>query len=81
MAGLVAWIRLVLGAGRPLPADQLSHARRQQVAVFAYQQADLLREGKVTRAEAVHAIAKRFPELGREQAARALSQGLYESLW
>jgi hypothetical protein len=79
MAGLVAWIRLVLGVGRPLPTDQLNQARRQQVAVFAYQQADLLREGKITRAEAVHAIAKRFPGLGREHVARALSQGLYES--
>ena len=81
MAGLVAWIRLVLGTGRPLPNDQLTQARRQQVAAFAYQQADLLRDGKTTRAEAAYAIAKRFPELGREQAARALSQGLYESLW
>ena len=77
VAGLVAWIRVVLGGGRPLPNDQLNQARRHEVGAFAYQQADLLREGKVTRAEAVDAIA----ELGREQAARALGHGLYESLW
>jgi hypothetical protein len=81
VAGLVAWIRAVLGGGRPLPNDQLNRARRHEVGAFAYQQADLLREGKVTRAEAVDAIAERFPELGREQAARALGHGLYESLW
>jgi hypothetical protein len=76
MAGLVAWIRVVLGGGRPLPHDQLNEARRHEVDAFAYQQADLLREGKVTRAEAVDAIAERFPALGREQAARALGRGL-----
>jgi hypothetical protein len=81
MAGLVAWIRVVLGGGRPLPYDQLNQVRRHEVDAFAYQQADLLREGKVTRADAVDAIAERFPKLGREQAARALGRGLYESLW
>jgi hypothetical protein len=81
MAGLVAWIRVVLGGGRPLPNDQLDRARRQEIGAFAYEQADLLRAGKITRAEAVDAIAEQFPELGREQAARALGHGLYESLW
>jgi hypothetical protein len=81
MGGLFAWIRVVLSGGRPLPSDQLNSARRREVGVFAYQQAELLREGTVTHAEAVEAIANRFPELDREQATRALSHGLYESIW
>jgi hypothetical protein len=81
MAGLVAWLRVVLGGGRPLPNDQLNQARRHEVGAFAYQQAELLRDGKATRAEAVDAIAERFPDLSREQAAQALNRGLYESIW
>jgi hypothetical protein len=81
VAGLVGWIRVFLRGGRPLPNDQLDQARRREVGAFAYQQAEMLREGKVTRGEAVDAIAKRFPELGSKEAARALSRGLYESIW
>jgi hypothetical protein len=81
MAGLVAWTRMVLGGGRPLAERSTSQARRHEVGAFAYAQADLLRDGRITRAEAIDAIAERFPELSTKQAARALGQGLYESLW
>ncbi|MEV0719330.1 hypothetical protein [Asanoa sp. NPDC050611] len=81
MAGLAAWIWTVLGGGRNLTDDQVDRARQRKVGLFAYEQANLLRDGKLSRAEAVDAIAEQFPELGREEAARALNHGLYESLW
>jgi hypothetical protein len=81
MAGLVLWIRVILRGGRPLPNDQLNRTRRSEVGAFAYEQAVLLRERRVTRAEARDAIAERFPELSRGQAAQALGHALYESIW
>lgn len=46
---------------------------------FGYRQADLHRDGQLTRAQALARIAERFPGLTRSQVSDALARGLRES--
>lgn len=47
--------------------------------VVAYQQADLVRNGDLTRDQAMAVIARRFPDLSRRRISQVLAQGLFES--
>lgn len=58
---------------------ELDDARRRDLRTFAYEQADLLRDGRLSRQEALAAIATRFPELSARQVNDALARGLFES--
>lgn len=80
MATLAERWRAILGRpGHDLVKSQLSNVERRTLASFAYEPADLLRDQRVTREQALAAIADRFPELTPKQVARALAQGLFES--
>jgi len=49
------------------------------VDAFAYEQADLLRDQKVTKEQALAAIARRFPEMTSSQVAHTLARGIFLS--
>jgi hypothetical protein len=68
--------------GRPqanLVQARLSGMERRVVAAFAYDQADQIRDGALTREQAIAAIAQRFPRLTPAQVRDALARGLQES--
>jgi hypothetical protein len=72
--------RAILGRPRPeLVETQVSGVKQQVVEAFAYQQADLLRDQKVTEEQALGAIAERFPEMTPSQVAQALARGMFLS--
>jgi hypothetical protein len=74
--------RLLLGEPRRgLVETRLEEAEQTVVGAFAYEQASRVRDGEVTREQALAAIAERFPRLGPEQVEQALAHGLFESLW
>ena len=74
--------RLVTRAPRRgLVETRVREAEQQVVRTFAYEQATLLRDRRVTEEQALAAIAERFPRLSPDQVRRALSHGLYESMW
>jgi hypothetical protein len=50
-----------------------------ELGAVAYQQADPMRQGELTREQAMAEIERRFPDLSRRQIAEALAQGLFES--
>jgi hypothetical protein len=58
---------------------RISDVTKRTLAVFAYEQADLLRDRQVTKEEALAAIAERFPELTARQVSQGLARGLFES--
>jgi hypothetical protein len=78
-AGVMGLVRRVVatlvrsGAGRDVPPVY------PELRVMAYQQADLMRHGELTRDQAMDAIARQFPDLSRRHVAQALAQGLFES--
>ncbi|GAA3775516.1 hypothetical protein GCM10022225_74340 [Plantactinospora mayteni] len=59
--------------------SQAPRIERKVVEDFAYEQADLLRDGKVTKEQALVAIAERFPEMTPRQVTNALAHGLFLS--
>jgi hypothetical protein len=60
---------------------RVREAEQRLVRAFAYDQANLVRDGSVTQEQALAAIAERFPQLGPEQVRHAFGQGMYESMW
>jgi hypothetical protein len=60
---------------------RLHEAEQKVVGAFAYEQASLVRDGKVTTEQALRAIADRFPRLRPEQVEHALAHGMFESMW
>jgi hypothetical protein len=80
-------IRLGIGQGPTDDLDEviISWEHTPEAETFyelghlAYQQADLIRNGDVTREQAMAAIARNFPVLSRRQVAEALVRGLSES--
>lgn len=78
----IGWLlRAALGRPRDLVRSQRDAAAERVLADFAYEQADLLRLGRLTRDEALAGIAARFPRLSTAQVERALAQGLQNSMW
>ncbi|HEX7745166.1 MAG TPA: hypothetical protein VF462_07885 [Micromonosporaceae bacterium] len=75
------WHAVFGGPRQELVKARRDEAERRVVGAFAYEQADLLRDARLTREEAVAAIAERFPRLSREQVEQALARGLFESMW
>ncbi len=69
--------RAILGRPHELVETQVSDARQRVVEAFAYEQADLLRDQKVTEEQALAAIAERFPEMTSNEVAHALAHGMF----
>jgi hypothetical protein len=70
--------------GRPrrgLVETRVDEAEQRVLDTFAYEQADLLRDGRLTTEEALAAIAERFPRLSPGQVKHALARGMFESMW
>ena len=68
-----------VGAAIGLDVADSVPAVHYELGAVAYQQAEFVRKGDLTREQAMAAIARRFPDLSRRQVARALAQGLFES--
>lgn len=67
------------GGGRRGLGEDWHPELRPELRAFAYEQADLYRDGIVTRKAAVAAIRERFPEVSAGQADDAFAQGLHDS--
>ncbi|MEV4620031.1 hypothetical protein AB0J74_15160 [Asanoa sp. NPDC049573] len=72
--GLLKVLRQLLGRD----AETIGVTRVSPAAI-AYKQADLLRDGQITRDQALAAIAAHHPELTSRQVERQLGQALFET--
>jgi hypothetical protein len=72
--------RMILGRrAHELVETQLSRVQQRVVDAFGYEQAELLRDNKVTKEDALAAIAQRFPEMTSSQVAHTLARGMFLS--
>ncbi|MGS2617105.1 hypothetical protein ACVCAH_21660 [Micromonospora sp. LZ34] len=75
---LLAYLwRVIFGRAQGLVETQTSHARQRLVDDFASEQADLVRDRKMTEEQARAAIKERFPEMTSDEVARALARGWF----
>ncbi|MCM0677367.1 hypothetical protein NCC78_22130 [Micromonospora phytophila] len=77
MSLLAALWRAIFGRPDELIETQVSDARQRTVDVFACEQADLVRDQKVTEKQALTAIAEHFPEMTADEAAHAFARGMF----
>ena len=81
MVNLFAWCwRAIFGRARGgLVETQVADAERRVAEAFAYEQADLVRDGKLTKEQALAAIAERFPNMTPSQVTQTLARGMFLS--
>ncbi|MCZ7423636.1 MULTISPECIES: hypothetical protein [unclassified Micromonospora] len=70
---------LLTGLWRIFERCQAPRTDRKAVEDFVYEQADLLRNGKVTKEQVIDVITERFPEMTPRQVTNALARGLFLS--
>jgi hypothetical protein len=61
------------------PRREATPPPHPELPAFAYDRAELVWSGRLTRDEALAVIAERFPGLSRRQVAHALGEAMFES--
>lgn len=74
---LAALWRAISWRPQELVETEMSDARQRVVDAFAYEQADLVRDQRMTEKQALTAIAERFPEMTAEEVAHAFARGMF----
>jgi hypothetical protein len=80
---MIEWVIVILGivlivvAVRSFVRDRSVSIPEQRLS--AYEEAELVRDGVLTRDQALERIAIRYPQLSRSQANDLLARGLFES--
>lgn len=75
----VSPLRRMAAAFRVRDSDISLPPSHREVAVVAFREADLARQGELTREQAAAAMARALPNLPRRRIARALAGGLFPS--